>query len=110
MAEITSPALVLRTGPAVLAAAGYRHWPNGVAHLSVLAAEPERGRGLARVVASAAVSQTLDEGLLPQWRARRPASRRVARALGFHGLGWQASIRLLPVHSPSQAMSPPQRR
>lgn len=106
IAEITSPAFVLQAGSAVLAAAGYRRWPNGVAHLSVLTAESYRGRGLARIVASAAVSHALDQGLLPQWRARRPASRRVAQALGFRDLGSQASIHLLPPHSPPEGASP----
>lgn len=106
MAEITSPAFVLRAGPAVLAAAGYRRWPNGVAHLSVLTAESDRGRELARVVASAAVSHALDQGLLPQWRARRAASHRVARALGFRDLGSQGSIQLLPPPGPPEGVSP----
>jgi hypothetical protein len=44
----------------------------------------------------AVVTHALDAGLLPQWRARPEASRRVARALGFRELGSQLSIRLLP--------------
>jgi GNAT superfamily N-acetyltransferase len=96
LAEITSAAFVVRTGPDVIAAAGYRTWPNSTAHVSVLIAPAERRRGLARVVAAAAVAHALDVGLLPQWRARPEASRRVARALGFRELGSQLSIRLLP--------------
>jgi len=96
LAEITSPAFVLRAGLDVVAAAGYRMWPGGTAHLSVLTVELERGRGLARVVAAAAVTHALEAGLLPQWRARPQASRRVARALGFRELGSQLSIRLRP--------------
>ncbi|EME97435.1 GNAT family N-acetyltransferase [Streptomyces mobaraensis NBRC 13819 = DSM 40847] len=94
LAEITSPACVLRDGDDVIAAAGFRAWPRSVAHLSVLVAPDARGRGLARVVASAAVARALDAGLLPQWRARTHASRRVALALGFRELGTQLSIRL----------------
>ncbi|MFE2695226.1 GNAT family N-acetyltransferase [Streptomyces mirabilis] len=60
----------------------------------LLTAPGERGRGLARRVASAAVAQALDDGLLPQWRARPMASRNVARALGFRELGSQLSLRL----------------
>ncbi|HEY3978014.1 MAG TPA: hypothetical protein VGM79_12135 [Streptosporangiaceae bacterium] len=41
-----------------------------------------------------AVAHALGRGLLPQWRAVPPASRRVAAALGFRELGWQASILL----------------
>ncbi len=99
LAEITSPAFVLRTGAHVRAAAGYRTWPSNAAHLSVLTASAERGRGLARVVAAAAVTNALQSDLLPQWRARPEASRRVARTLGFQELGSQLSIRLAPIDS-----------
>ncbi|MFH8345476.1 GNAT family N-acetyltransferase [Streptomyces sp. NPDC018045] len=80
--------------PVLTAAAGYRHWPRGTAHLCVLTAPDRRGEGLARRVASAAVAHALAAGLLPQWRARLPASRRVARALGFQEVGSQLSVRL----------------
>lgn len=79
---------------AVLAAAGYRHWPAATAHFSVLTAPAARGRGLARVAASAAVTHALVAGRLPQWRARVPASRRVAQSLGFEELGVQISAKL----------------
>ncbi|MEV6557741.1 GNAT family N-acetyltransferase [Nocardia sp. NPDC051756] len=92
--EITSPAFAVRDGGELIAAAGYRTWPSRTAHLSVLTAPDRRGRGLARIVASAAVAHALDAGLLPQWRARPPQSRRVALALGFRELGTQLSIRL----------------
>jgi hypothetical protein len=92
--EITSPAFVVREGAEVVAAAGYLRWPASVAHLGVLTGDRHRGRGLAGVVASAAVAPGLDDGLLPQWRARPPASRRVARRLGFRELGAQLSLRL----------------
>lgn len=94
LAEITSPAYVIRAGDRVLAAAGYRRWPGRAAHVSVLTAADARGRGLARAVAAAAVADALGNGLLPQWRARPEASRRVARALGFRELGTQLSVRL----------------
>ncbi|MFF1837374.1 GNAT family N-acetyltransferase [Streptomyces sp. NPDC058231] len=45
-----------------------------------------RGRGLARITGSATVARALAAGLLPQWRARVPSSRRVALALGFREL------------------------
>jgi RimJ/RimL family protein N-acetyltransferase len=92
--EITTPAFAVREHGQVVAAAGYRDWPCGTAHLSVLTASGARGRGLARAAASAAVAHAIEEGRLPQWRARPQASRRVAHALGFRELGSQVSIRL----------------
>jgi len=94
LAGISSAAFVVRSGTRVVAAAGYRRWPGEVAHLCVLTAPQWRGRGLARVVASAAVADSLADGLLPQWRARPEPSRRVAHALGFRELGGQLSIRI----------------
>ncbi|MDT0347206.1 GNAT family N-acetyltransferase [Streptomyces litchfieldiae] len=93
LAGIDSPAFVLRAGAEVVAAAGYEVWPTSVAHISVLTAPGWRGRGLARRAASAATAHALAAGLLPQWRARPAASRRVARALGFTELGGQLSLR-----------------
>ncbi|MEV6399442.1 GNAT family N-acetyltransferase [Streptomyces sp. NPDC051907] len=92
--EITSCAFVVREGTEVVAAAGYGVWPAATAHVCVLTAPRRRGRGLARQTASAAVAHALAAGLMPQWRARPPASRRVARALGFRELGSQLSVRL----------------
>ncbi len=94
MQEITSPAFAVHEHGQVVAAAGYRDWPCGTAHLSVLTAAAARGRGLARAAASAAVAHAIEEGRLPQWRARPQESRRIARALGFRELGSQVSIRL----------------
>ncbi|UCM89427.1 GNAT family N-acetyltransferase [Streptomyces marincola] len=91
---ITSPAFVVRSGGRVVAAAGYEVWPDRVAHVCVLTGARWRGRGLARAVGSAAVAHAFAAGLLPQWRARGPASRRVAAALGFRKLGAQLSIQL----------------
>ncbi|MER7003651.1 GNAT family N-acetyltransferase [Dactylosporangium sp. NPDC000555] len=96
LADITSPAFVVRTGTDIIAAAGYRCWPRRTAHVSVLTAPAARGRGLGRVVATAAVLDALNASLLPQWRARPEASRRVARALGFRELGSQLSVNLMP--------------
>lgn len=78
----------------VIAAAGYEVWPGGVAHLCVLTDPEQRGRGLARTVASAAAAHALAQNLLPQWRARPKASRRVSVALGFRELGSQLSLHL----------------
>ncbi|MFI6921680.1 GNAT family N-acetyltransferase [Nonomuraea spiralis] len=93
LGEVGSAVWVVRDGGGdVVAAAGYRPWLDSAAHLSVLTAERCRGRGLARVVASAAVDDALAQGLLPQWRARPEPSRRVARALGFREYGEQVSL------------------
>lgn len=94
--EITTPAFAVLEHGQVVAAAGYRDWPRGTAHLSVLTASAARGRGLGCAAASAAVARAVEEGRLPQWRARPAASRGVARALGFRELGFQVSIRLAP--------------
>jgi hypothetical protein len=92
--EITSPAFVIREEGEVVAAAGYRSWPRRTAHVSVLTAPERRGRGLAHMTGSGAVAHALAGGLLPQWRARVPASRRVALALGLRELGAQLSVEL----------------
>ncbi|MEL5958306.1 GNAT family N-acetyltransferase [Streptomyces sp. CLV115] len=92
LGEIMSPAFVLRDHGQVVAAAGYCVWPGRTAQVGVLTAPEARGRGLARVTGSAAVAHALSAGLLPQWRARPAASRRVAAALGFEELGSQLSF------------------
>ncbi|WP_222870741.1 GNAT family N-acetyltransferase [Micromonospora sp. MP36] len=94
MADIASHAFVVRRGDHVVAAAGYRRWPGLVAHMYVLTKPNQRGRGLARAVASAPVADGLANHLLPQWRARPDPSRGVTRALGFRQLGIQLSIRI----------------
>jgi len=92
--EITSPAFAAWQRGTITSVAGYRHWPGGVAHLSVMTAAAARGQGLARAVASAAVAHAIQHGKLPQWRARLEASRRIARSLGFQELGSQVSVHI----------------
>jgi hypothetical protein len=94
LAELDIPLFTLTKGGEVIAAAGYKILHADVAHLSVLTAPTHRGRGLARKAASAAVSDALTQNLLPQWRARPEASRRIAIALGFRDLGSQLSLHL----------------
>jgi GNAT superfamily N-acetyltransferase len=101
LASITSRAFVARVDGLVVCAAGYRHWPHDVAHVCVLTAPSVRGHGLASRTAGAAVADALDHGLLPQWRARPSASRRVAEHLAFRHLGWQMSLR--PASEPETA-------
>jgi len=104
IAEITSPAFVIREEDRIIAAAGYRDWTGQVAHLSVLTAANARARGLGGAVASAAVMHALDQDKLPQWRARPEASRRIARRLGFRDLGAQVSIRLADTSSSKESV------
>ncbi|MGW2939779.1 GNAT family N-acetyltransferase [Streptomyces sp. NPDC001156] len=85
---------MVRAGGGVIAAAGYQSWPGGIAHVCVLTDPAWRARGLAQVTASATVAHAFAAGLLPQWRARPLASRRVASALGFQEWGAQLSIKL----------------
>ncbi|QNP74588.1 GNAT family N-acetyltransferase [Streptomyces roseirectus] len=92
--DVDSPLFAVHDGPRVLAAAGYATWPASTAHLCVLTAPAARGRGLAGEVALVAVEHALRAGLLPQWRARLQASRRVAVKLGFREVGEQVSARL----------------
>ncbi|MFE6866623.1 GNAT family N-acetyltransferase [Kitasatospora sp. NPDC057692] len=89
--EITSPAFAVRVDGRIAAAAGYRRGPARTAHLAVLTAPDRRGLGLARAVGAAAVRHALAQDLFPQWRARVPASRRVAAGLGFAELGFRLS-------------------
>ena len=91
--EIDSPTFGSKTSSgAVAAVAGYRVWPNGVAHLSVLTDAAHRNQGHARRAAAAAVGHAVGAGLLPQWRARPLASQRVALALGFERVGAQLGL------------------
>ncbi|MFZ4893103.1 GNAT family N-acetyltransferase [Plantibacter sp. Mn2098] len=92
---ITSPLFSIRERGRVLAVAGYRSWPLGVAHMTALTAPDARGTGLATALASTAVEHALDAGLLPQWRAgdNNPGSRAIARKLGFSAVGRQLSAR-----------------
>ncbi|MFJ9448352.1 GNAT family N-acetyltransferase [Kitasatospora sp. NPDC101235] len=93
--EMSSPAFIVRVEGRVVAAAAYREWPGGAAHIGVLTAPAWRGKGLARATGSAAVRHALAQDLLPQWRARTPASRKVAVGLGFSELGSQLSVELV---------------
>ncbi len=96
IAEITSEAFVVYQGGRIIAASGWRHWPDEVAQLGVLTAPQARGRGWGRAVASAATAHALDASLLPQWRAQPEPSRRIAHALGFREMGAQISFKLGP--------------
>lgn len=91
--ELAEPLFAGRTPDGTLAAvAGYRRWPNDVAHISILTAPAHRRRGHAHRAASRALAHAADRGLLPQWRARPEASRALARRLGLVELGAQLSL------------------
>ena len=95
LASIESAAFVSRGADGMVACGcGYRRWPNGVAHISVLTDARQRGLGHGRVAASAAVAHACAEGLLPQWRTRSVASERLARSLGLVRMGVQVSLQL----------------
>ena len=96
LANIDSAAFVSRASDGALASAcGYRRWPNGVAHLSVLTHPEHRRRGHGRRAAGAAALSAVAEGLLPQWRARPIASQRLALELGLVRMGAQLSVQLV---------------
>ena len=70
LAHIESPAFVSRaTSGAVVAACGYRRWPNGVAHFSVLTHPDHRRRGHGQRASRGAITHAVAKALLPQWRA-----------------------------------------
>jgi RimJ/RimL family protein N-acetyltransferase len=97
IAESDGPVFGSWTGSGSLAAvAGSRRWPNGVAHLSVYASPEHRNQGHARRAGAAAVAHALDDGLLPQWRARVVASQRVAVAIGLERVGAQLGLQPSP--------------
>lgn len=81
----------------LLALCGLEVWNDDVAHLGAYTAAPARNRGLAGMVASAALRDAFERGLVPQWRCQlgNDASLRVAQKLGFVQAGTQmfASIR-----------------
>jgi ribosomal protein S18 acetylase RimI-like enzyme len=96
VADITSPAFVVRTPHGqVVAACGYRQWPSEVAHMCVLTHPDYRRNGHGVAVAAAAIVRATSEGLLPQWRARPLASRALAEKLNLLHLGTQLSLQPL---------------
>ncbi|MEY9911156.1 GNAT superfamily N-acetyltransferase [Catenulispora sp. MAP12-49] len=92
--ELTSPVFAIREGRDIIAAAGYVAWLRATAHMAILTAPRARGQGLAKVTASSAVAHAVAARMLPQWRARVPASQQVARALGFAELGVQIRLKI----------------
>jgi GNAT superfamily N-acetyltransferase len=92
--HVTSPTFAIVDDGVPVAACGYRDWPHGIAHVSVLTHPDHRNRGLARRVGRAAAADAIGRAHVPQWRARPESSKAVARAIGFRELGTQLSVRL----------------
>jgi GNAT superfamily N-acetyltransferase len=92
--EATSPLFVIWRGDTVAAVCAYRVWVGVLAHMMVLTHPEHRRQGLAKRAATVATRHALDAGLIPQWRARVPASQAVARSLGYETAGAQLSLRL----------------
>ncbi len=94
ISELSGTAFVARAADGTpVSACGYRVWPNGVAHLSVLTRPEHRGEGHGQRVATAAILRAIADGLLPQWRARPIGSQALAARLGLVRFGAQLSIR-----------------
>lgn len=92
--RVTSQLSVVRDNDGgVVAACGYVRWPAELAHLAILTHHAHRGRGHAARVGAHAAARAEAEGLIPQWRARVPASQAVARTIGFEEIGTQLRLR-----------------
>ena len=93
--DAVSPLFVIWRAAAVAAVCAYRPWVGRLAHMMVLTHPDHRGQGLAQRAATEASRHALDAGLIPQWRARVPASQAVARSLGYTTVGAQLSLHLV---------------
>jgi GNAT superfamily N-acetyltransferase len=92
--EAQAPLFIVRRDDMIASVCSYREWPGGLAHMMVMSHPDHRGHGLAKLTATAASEHALAAGLIPQWRARVPASQAVARSLGYTTLGAQLSVLL----------------
>jgi predicted GNAT family acetyltransferase len=83
-------------GDELVALAGMFVWSETVGHFSVFTRASHRGRGLAGRVVAPLVAQSLEHGLVPQWRSllSNTPSARVADRLGFVPLGHQMFVRV----------------
>lgn len=79
-----------------VAVAGCEIWNDALAHLGVAVVPNARGTGAGAAVASAAVRNALDDGLVVQWRSGvgNHASRRLGARLGAVPLGQQVTVDL----------------
>jgi len=83
------------------AVAGYEVWNDKIAQLGVLTKPEHRGQGLASLAAHAAAKAALSAGLIPQWRCQigNVSSHRLSQKLGFHEVGLQLAIDVVPSSS-----------
>ena len=80
------------------AVASYEIWCDKIAQLGVLTKPEYRGQGLASSAAHAAAQNALSLSLIPQWRCRigNSSSERLSQRLGFHKVGLQLAIDVVP--------------
>jgi RimJ/RimL family protein N-acetyltransferase len=85
-------------GDSIVALATLQIWDDAVGHIGVYTHHDARGRGLAARSASAVIGDTIERGLVPQWRARigNDPSAAVAARLGFVPAGHQIFVRVRP--------------
>ena len=83
------------------AVASYEIWNGKIAQLGVLTKPEHRGQGLASSAAHAAAKAALATGLIPQWRCQigNVSSYRLSQKLGFHQVGLQLAIGVVPSSS-----------
>jgi RimJ/RimL family protein N-acetyltransferase len=79
---------------AAAAGCGWHEWPHAVAHIGVLAAASNRGRGYAASAAAVALTAASASGLIPQWRAAlwNAPSIALAARLGLMRVGTQFGV------------------
>lgn len=96
LAEMATALVILDDADRPIAGAGHHEWEHLLAHLGVLTAPPSRGHGVGTAAAALGINRALDDGLVPQWRARRSnlASRQLGGRLGFVEIGSQTTITL----------------
>jgi GNAT superfamily N-acetyltransferase len=81
------------------AASSYETWGGTLAHVGLVTAPDVRGRGLGKIVATAATAHALERGLVPQWRtlASNLPSLAVGRALGYQPVAAHFFVGLAPM-------------
>jgi GNAT superfamily N-acetyltransferase len=94
LALVDSGVFVASDGGRAVSASGWRIWPAGIAHMSVLTASTHRGLGYGLAAASAALQRASTSGLVFQWRAAETnaASIALGTKLGLAVLGRQFSF------------------
>jgi len=80
------------------AVASYEIWSDKIAQLGVLTKPEYRKLGLAASAVQKSIQSALGSALVPQWRCRigNSSSERLSRTLGFHNVGFQLAIDVLP--------------